>query len=280
MKVPIEDGIKDKKQTSSVNDNNPDTQVKGDTSKREKQSNLSDEEEAAMVEAAKRAGVAAAEADFAAEAERVKATNDKLLNQLDEAKEEVDAAKKQAADAADKLVRLQADWENYRRRTAQERLDEKQRAAEGLIVNLLPVLDDMERAFEHAQDATDTADSFGQFIDGMQAVHTKMIDILSKEGVSVIDPLGEPFDPLHHQAVGRVENKDIFDETVAQVYQKGYELGGKTIRTAMVVVSFGGPKRPEPQEDASASFAADGDKQKDKASSEAKSASSQASQNA
>jgi hypothetical protein len=72
-----------------------------------------------------------------------------------------------------------------------------------------------------------------------------------QEGVETIDPVGEPFDPLVHQAVGRVEDKDAFDETVAQVYLKGYRMGGKVIRAAMVTVTYGGPKRPvEEQEEA------------------------------
>ena len=173
----------------------------------------------------------------------------KATDELDPEEEaaRVEAAKKQAADASERLVRLQADWDNYRRRTAQERLDERERAAEKLVVNLLPVLDDMERASEHAAKNDADNESLMQFVDGVNAVHDKMLSILAKEGVEVIDPVGEPFDPLIHQAVGREENKDVYDETVAQVYQKGYSMGGKVIRNAMVTVTFGGPKRPAPK---------------------------------
>lgn len=207
---------------------------------------LTPEEEAAMVEAAKRAGAEAAEADMAAEAER--AQND-LQDQLNAAIEESEAAKKEAADATDRLLRLQADWDNYRRRTAQERIAERERAAEKLVTNLLPVLDDMERASDHAAKTAEGDEKIIQFVDGVMAVHAKMLDILGKEGVEVIDPAGEPFDPLVHQAVGREENAEAYDETVAQVYQKGYRMGGKVIRSAMVTVTYGGPKRPaEPME--------------------------------
>ena len=174
----------------------------------------------------------------------MRAERDELQKQLEEAAADVEAAKKQAADASERLVRLQADWDNYRRRTAQERLDERERAAEKLVVNLLPVLDDMERASEHAAKNDADNESLMQFVDGVNAVHDKMLSVLAKEGVEVIDPVGEPFDPLIHQAVGREENKDVYDETVAQVYQKGYSMGGKVIRNAMVTVTFGGPKRP------------------------------------
>ena len=208
---------------------------------------LDSEEEAARVEAAKRAGEAAAAEDFKADASKVRAERDELQKQLEEAAADVEAAKKQAADASERLVRLQADWDNYRRRTAQERLDERERAAEKLVVNLLPVLDDMERASEHAAKNDADNESLMQFVDGVNAVHDKMLSVLAKEGVEVIDPVGEPFDPLIHQAVGREENKDAYDETVAQVYQKGYSMGGKVIRNAMVTVTFGGPKRPTPK---------------------------------
>ena len=207
---------------------------------------LTPEEEAAMVEAAKRAGAEAAEADMAAEAEREQGA---LQEQLSAAIEEAEAAKKEAADATDRLLRLQADWENYRRRTAQERVAERERAAEKLVTNLLPVLDDMERASDHATQTAEGDEKVTQFVEGVMAVHAKMLDILGKEGVEVIDPAGEAFDPLVHQAVGREENTEAYDETVAQVYQKGYRMGGKVIRSAMVTVTFGGPKRPAEEQD-------------------------------
>ncbi len=206
--------------------------------------NLTPEEEAEMVEAAKRAGAAAAEADMAAEAERAREQTGDLLLELDEAQKQIDEAKKEAADAASRLLRLQADWDNYRRRTAAERNAERERAAEKLVTNLLPVLDDMERASNHAAQNAEGDEKVTQFVEGVMAVHAKMLDILGKEGVEVIDPVGEPFDPLVHQAVGREENAEAYDETVAQVYLKGYRMGGKVIRPAMVTVTFGGPKRP------------------------------------
>ena len=104
---------------------------------------------------------------------------------------------------------------------------------------------------EHGQKIEEKAAAAGktpkQFVDGVSAVHAKMLGVLSKEGVEPIDPAGEPFDPLAHQAVGRVEDAEAFDETVAQVYQKGYKMGEKVIRTAMVTVTYGGPKRPVEQ---------------------------------
>ena len=205
-------------------------------------------EERARVEAAIRAGEEAAERELAADAGKIRAERDELQKKLSDVEDQIEAAKKEAADAKDRLVRLQADWDNYRRRTAAERLAEKERAAEKLVTNLLPVIDDIERAIDHASVAEGDT-QMQQFVDGVSAVHAKMLSVLSKEGVEPIDPAGEPFEPLSHQAVGRVEDKDAYDETVAQVYQKGYRMGDKVIRAAMVTVTYGGPKRPAPAED-------------------------------
>lgn len=211
----------------------------------------SDEDERARVEAAIRAGEQAAERDFKSDVERLRQERDKLKGKLDSMARGIVSAQQKAADAAARLVRLQADWENFRRRTAQERLAEKDRAAEKLVLSLLPVLDDMERACKHAAESNSDDVAVMQFVEGVEAIHDKMYAALNREGVEVIDPVGEAFDPMVHQAVGREENHDVFDETVAQVYQKGYRMGDKIIRSAMVTVSFGGPKRPasEPSSD-------------------------------
>lgn len=223
----------------------------------EKNEQVDAEEERARVEAAIRAGEEAAERELAADADKLREERDELQKKLADVEDQIEAAKKEATDATDRMLRLQADWENYRRRTAAERLAEKERAAEKLVTNLLPVIDDIERAIEHAG-ATEGDAQFQQFVDGVSAVHAKVLAVLAKEGVEPIDPAGEPFDPLAHQAVGRVEDVEAFDETVAQVYQKGYKMGDKVIRTAMVTVTYGGPKRPvEQAEDASADADAD-----------------------
>ena len=209
-----------------------------------------------MVAEAIRRGEETAEAEIAADAQRAAQERDRLQNELDSVSDKIEAAKQQAAEANDRFLRLQADWDNYRRRTAQERLDERQRATEKLVVDLLPVIDDLERAIEHADNLTDPAAQ--QFVEGVSAVCNKLVGVLNKEGVEVVNPVGEAFDPLSHQAVSQIEDTQAYDETVAQVYQKGYRMGGKDIRTAMVVVTHGGPKRPVEQE-AADSAAADGE---------------------
>lgn len=198
-----------------------------------------------MIEAAKRAGAEAADAEIA---EKQQQDMIDLEARAIEAEARLEDAAKAASEANDKLLRLQADWENFRRRTAAERLAERERATEGLVTNLLPVIDDLERAVDHAEGTGNS--ELTQFVEGITAVHAKILSVLEKEGVAVIDPAGQPFDPLAHQAVGREERTDVYDETVAQVYQKGYRMGGKIIRSAMVTVTFGGPKRPAEEPEA------------------------------
>ena len=243
MKVPIE--VEDEKNEAVE----PDEAVVEDETAEAGELD-EDAEERARVEAAIRAGEEAAERELAADANKIREERDELQKKLADVENQIEAAKKEASEATERMLRLQADWENYRRRTAAERLAEKERAAEGLVTSLLPVIDDIERAIEHAGVA-DGDTQFQQFVDGVSAVHAKILGVLAKEGVEPVDPAGEPFDPLAHQAVGRVEDTEAFDETVAQVYQKGYRMGDKVIRSAMVTVTYGGPKRPaEPEPEA------------------------------
>ena len=140
----------------------------------------------------------------------------------------------------DKHPRLQAEWNTYRRRMSDQREQEKALAAAKLVESLIPVIDDFERTIDYAQQNGETG-----LLGGVEAVHTKFVDVLTKDGVVVIDPAGEAFDALEAQAVGTVEDASVPDETVAQVYQKGYKIGNKVLRPAMVTVTTGGPKRPK-----------------------------------
>ena len=209
-----------------------------------------------MVEAAIRAGEEAADNDFKLKLEKAEKELAEARKALDDAAEAQKVAEEKAADAVNRHARLQADWENYRRRTAQERLDERERATEKLVTALLPVVDDMERALDHAR-TQELTDDFKQFVDGVDAVRTKLMGVFDHEGVAVIDPKGAAFDPNVHQAVGRVEDASQYDETVNDVYQKGYRMGGKVLRPAMVTVTYGGDKRPAPEPEAESEASAD-----------------------
>ncbi|MCD8316090.1 MAG: nucleotide exchange factor GrpE [Eggerthellaceae bacterium] len=148
-------------------------------------------------------------------------------------------ARAEAADWKDKYIRLHAEWDTYRRRTNEQRSEERIRAAEKLITGLLPVLDDFERTIDYAQKNGETG-----LLSGVEAVYTKFQSVLQKDGVIILDPVDQPFDAIEDQAVATVEDTQVPEETVAQVFQKGYKLGKKVLRPAMVSVTTGGPKRP------------------------------------
>jgi molecular chaperone GrpE len=144
----------------------------------------------------------------------------------------------EADELRDRFARLQAEWDNFRKRTAAERVQERIRAAEALVERLLPIVDDLERAIEHSDTANEAS-----LKEGIAAVHSKLTEVLEREGVKTINPVGEAFDANVHQAVGKEDDASVPDETVTKVYQKGYGMGDRVLRTAMVVVSQGGPKR-------------------------------------
>ncbi len=171
----------------------------------------------------------------------------------DPAAELLQAAQKKAAELQDRYARLQAEWDNFRKRTSAERDSERARAAESLVKDLLPVLDDLERALKHAKESGEG----GTLADGVEAVQTKFLQILGKHQVSQVEAEAQPFDVNCHQAVGTTEDASVPEETVVQVYQQGYRMGDKVIRPAMVVTSTGGPAREPDDGGANANAGAD-----------------------
>lgn len=157
--------------------------------------------------------------------------------------ESVAKAEAETQEWKEKFVRLHAEWDTYRRRTAEQRKEEKAQATEKLVEHLLPVIDDFERTIDYAKKNGEKG-----LLGGVEAVHTKLIDALKKEGVEVLDPKGEAFHALECQAINTCENKTVPDETVEEVYQKGYKMGKKVLRPAMVTVATGGPKRQVAQD--------------------------------
>jgi molecular chaperone GrpE len=165
---------------------------------------------------------------------------------------ELEAARTEAAELRDRVLRGQAEFDNFRKRTAREREDERKRATRHLVTELLPAIDNLERAINHGEevsvstlgaslDASSGAQELRNLLSGVEAVQTQLVAALAKQGVEVIDPLGQPFDPMTQQAVSQQEDTEVPDGTVVDVFQKGYSMGGVVIRHAMVVVSSGGP---------------------------------------
>jgi len=131
-----------------------------------------------------------------------------------------------------RLVRLQADFENFKKRSQKEKTEMFQFASENFATKLLPVMDNLERAQAALADASDEAKGY---IDGLEMVFKQLKDVLKEEGLEEIVCEG-PFDPnLHHGvAVGEDDEKD--DQDIIDVFQKGYKFKGKVIRPAMVKV--------------------------------------------
>lgn len=181
----------------------------------------------------------------AAAPEEVEAETIEEEPEAEEAEEDpVEKAKAEADAWRDKYFRLHAEWDTYRRRMNEQREEEKLRATEKLVEGLLPVIDDFERSIAYAEGNGEEG-----LLGGIKAVHTKLGEVLKKEGVEIIDPEGEAFDALEAQAVATVDDPSVPDETVAQVYQKGYRMGNKVLRAAMVTVTVGGPKRATKSEE-------------------------------
>jgi len=153
----------------------------------------------------------------------------------------LETAVAEAAAMRDQVLRTQAEFDNFRKRITREREDERKRATERLVEELLPAIDNLERAIEH----TSADHEIEHLITGVTSVHAQIVGVLSKAGVSVIDPTGQAFDPASHQAVSQQEDLAVPDGTVIAAFQKGYEMGGRVVRPAMVVVSTGGPRREE-----------------------------------
>lgn len=146
-------------------------------------------------------------------------------------------ATKEAEVAAnwDKFVRERADLENYRRRTQKEKEELLKYGNESLILEILPVLDNMERALAHASEESLTA-----IIEGVKMTHSMLLATMKKFGVAAVEAeKGTAFDPALHQAMCQVETTELPANTIVEIFQKGYLLNERLIRPAMVSVACG-----------------------------------------
>jgi molecular chaperone GrpE len=144
---------------------------------------------------------------------------------------DVDAARLEAAEYLDHLRRLQAEFDNYRKRVLKEQTDAVERAAAPVMQRLLEVLDDFELALMSANDKPD----FDRFLHGVELVYAKLADTLKAEGLQRIDAQGKPFDPEQHEALMQTGEGDHL--VVADVLRPGYTLRGRVIRPAGVRVN-------------------------------------------
>lgn len=187
-------------------------------------------------EANKVAEDAAKEKAEAVEAQAADEGSETTEPDANEAADKADAEK--AAKFEQQFVRLQADFANYKKRTASEKLQISEVVKMDVLGRILPVIDNFERALKAPTDAV--SDDVHSFIEGYEMIYKQLMTVLEKEGVTKIEAVGKPFDPNYHQAVMRVPSDEYDDDIVVEVLQEGYLLGEKTLRPAMVKVAFNG----------------------------------------
>ncbi|WLD57517.1 nucleotide exchange factor GrpE [Salinispirillum sp. LH 10-3-1] len=173
-----------------------------------------------------------AAAEATAETSSADVSIEDLVNQLAANQEEITKLK-------DAVIRSEAEMQNVRRRAEKDVEAAHKFSQEKLIKELLPVIDNLERALEAS-----TGEEVGAakaVLEGVELTHKSFSDTLVKASVVAINPVGETFDPQLHQAMSMVPNPEVPANTVMAVVQKGYSLHGRLVRPAMVMVSSGGP---------------------------------------
>jgi len=152
-----------------------------------------------------------------------------------------DAEKQEDPEAVlrDRLLRLAADFENYRKRVAREAHEARRYGIEGLLRDLLPVIDNLDRALAHAEGEKNPV------IDGIRLVGKQCLDVLANYGVKSFSSLGQPFDPERHEAVGQAPGGEMAPGTVLEEMAKGYFLHDRLLRPAHVIVAASPPEEEE-----------------------------------
>ena len=181
------------------------------------------------------AGAAETEGNEKSEETGEGSEGEKVLSEMEQMAKKVEEAEAKAAEATDKYVRMAAEFDNFRRRTAKERIELISTAGEDVIKGLLPILDDCERALQVLRQSNDSAAA----IEGTELIYTKLMNVLKGRGLAVIEAKEKELDTEFHEAVAQfpVEEKEKKNKII-DVVQQGYTLNGKVIRYAKVVVGM------------------------------------------
>ncbi len=148
---------------------------------------------------------------------------EKLQAKIEEQKEEID-------EKDDRIKRLMAEFENFKKRSDKERLGMYNSVMGDVVMKLLPILDNLEKAV-----AAESKDE--QYKNGIEMVEKQFQDVLKANGVKEIESIGKPFDPSLHEAVSLVEDSNLGPKTIKEEYRKGYTIGDKVLRHSLVVVA-------------------------------------------
>jgi len=169
--------------------------------------------------------------------------NDEVIEDLEE---QLEQAQDKVAEYWDQVVRAKAEMENIKRRAKRDVESARKYSVEKFASDLLPVVDSLEQGIETSQNATDVT----AIREGMVMTTEMLINTLEKQGLIQVHPHGEKFNPEYHEAMSMLESQDIPADHVITVFQKGYQLNGRLIRPARVVVSRGGAEVPSIDEQA------------------------------
>jgi molecular chaperone GrpE len=153
--------------------------------------------------------------------------------EIGELKKKLEEKEREIKEYHDRLLRLAADFENYKKRAARDKEDWTKFANEDLIKAILPFVDNLERAVNHAQKVADT----GVLIEGVRLTIQQILQTLNKFGLSPFESVGKPFDPSIHEAMLVVESKQHEPNQVVEEFQRGYLLNDRLLRPATVSVS-------------------------------------------
>jgi len=164
-----------------------------------------------------------------------KVTIELLSNELQALKEEFEARGKEVEEANDRHLRLQAEFENFRRRSLKERQESLQFGHQNLVKDLLTTVDNLERAVDHAEQSG--GGDLQGLLQGVELVQRELLGALGKHGVTTIEAEAQTFDPAHHEAMGQMPDGSVPPNTILQVLQKGYLLRDRMLRPARVMVS-------------------------------------------
>jgi len=151
-------------------------------------------------------------------------------------REEIKKSEEMAKESHDRYLRTLADFENYKKRTQKDQVDRAKYANEQVFKEILPVVDNLERAITHSNETHD----FEKMLEGVVLIQKQVLSVLEKFGVRPIECLNEPFDPFLHQSVGQMEvdeNSDVPENHVVEEAQKGYFLKDRVIRPSFVMIA-------------------------------------------
>ncbi len=157
-----------------------------------------------------------------------------LVQGTEDLEKRLEAAENELKDTHDRLLRVSAEFENYKKRITRETEEFKKYANESLVSALLPIVDNLERAIEAFRESHGDQASL---LEGVSLTHAEILKVLEKFSVTSINAVGMPFDPNYHEAVMQEPSEDHPENTVIQELQKGYMMHNRLIRPSMVVVS-------------------------------------------